>query len=144
MPRDLWIQFRMIKVLIFIISVSWFHAQASEMYVEAKTTFFVGLYSEVENEDFFDLSSVLNETDGVRLASGLTNVHLRLAEKMKQDKEILRSWLLLNNLGSEVEILDFPQNNYFILFKSSAENFQAILGAAASGELPKVFLDSGS
>ena len=110
---------------------------------EANITFFIGLYSKLKDQDRTEISKAIRQSDNEVLAHGLEKVHLKLAAHLRRDKILFKEWLLKNGLDQQVEVLNIPQNNYFILFKTSVETTPKILCAAMNGELPQIFADPG-
>ncbi len=110
---------------------------------EKNITFFIGLYSKVMIQDRTQISKAISHSDSEVMAQELLKVHLKLASHLRRDKVSFKEWLLRNGLDQQVEVLSIPQNNYFILFKTSVETIPKILCAAMAGELPQIFADPG-
>lgn len=110
---------------------------------EPQITFFVGLYSKADIQDRADLSMATGHNDPRQMARDIEPVHRRLAQRLYSDKLTLKTWINTNSLDSEIIVLDQPENNYFILFKTSALTAAHITCAAASGTLPEVFAQVG-
>ncbi len=102
-------------------------------------SFFIGLYSNVDKESRGDLSQAIKSES----VDAILKVQASLAEELAKDKRKFKTWLSQKDLGNQVEVQSFPENNFFILFKTSIPNAAKIICAAASGDLPKNFFDLG-
>ena len=108
-----------------------------------KNRFFIGLYSKLESDDRKQMGQALKEVNANKMGDQLEVVHKRLAERILSDKELLENWVIMQDLEEQVKILDFPKNNYFLMFDATKEAITKVVCAAAAGDLPKAFLDIG-